>query len=170
MEVWDLYTCDRVKTGETHVRGEALPKDRYHLVVHVWICNSKGEYLISRRAADRPSFPGMWECVGGSVLAGEDSLHGAMREAKEEVGAELAAGNGELVFTRTRGTIDSRAFQDILDVWRFRHDGEVDLTRATTAEVSEIQWMQPGEVLRLIAEGGMVPTLHYFGEIIHNKG
>ena len=47
MEVWDLYTEGRIKTGETHLRGTALPKNRFHLVVHVWIVNAKGEYLIS---------------------------------------------------------------------------------------------------------------------------
>ncbi len=31
----------------------------------------------------------MWECVGGSVVKGEDSMQGAIREAKEEVGVEL---------------------------------------------------------------------------------
>ena len=31
----------------------------------------------------------MWECVGGSVVKGEDSLLGAIREAKEEVGVDL---------------------------------------------------------------------------------
>ena len=41
MEVWDLYTEGRIKTGETHLRGTALPKDRFHLVVHVWIVNAK---------------------------------------------------------------------------------------------------------------------------------
>lgn len=40
----------------------------------------------------------MWECVGGSVLAGEDSLTGAVREVKEEVGLELAPEQGILVF------------------------------------------------------------------------
>lgn len=47
MELWDLYTKDRVLTGETHVRGQPLPAGRYHLVVHVWIRNAKGQYLIS---------------------------------------------------------------------------------------------------------------------------
>ena len=32
MELWDLYTRDRMPTDETHIRGEKLPPDRYHLV------------------------------------------------------------------------------------------------------------------------------------------
>ena len=70
MELWDLYDKNRHFTGLDHVRGEEIPQGYYHLVVHVWIRNSRGEYLISQRSADRPTFPLMWECVGGSVLKG----------------------------------------------------------------------------------------------------
>ena len=73
-EIWDLYDENRELLGKDHVRGEQLPIDGYHLVVHVWIRNSKGEYLISQRSANRPTFPLMWECVGGSVVKGEDRL------------------------------------------------------------------------------------------------
>ena len=88
-EIWDLYNENRELLGKDHIRGEQLPIDGYHLVVHVWIRNSKGEYLISQRSANRPTHPLMWECVDGSVVKGEDSLQGALREAKEEVGVDL---------------------------------------------------------------------------------
>ena len=39
-EIWDLYNENRELLGKDHVRGEQLPIDRYHLVVHVWIRNS----------------------------------------------------------------------------------------------------------------------------------
>ena len=42
MEFWDLYTEDRVLTGKIHLRGQEIPENMYHLVVHVWIRNSKG--------------------------------------------------------------------------------------------------------------------------------
>ena len=78
-EIWDLYNENRELLGKDHVRGEQLPIDGYHLVVHVWIRNSKGEYLISQRSANRTAFPLVWECVDGSVLKVEDSLQGALR-------------------------------------------------------------------------------------------
>ena len=56
-EIWDLYNEKRELIGKDHVRGEQLPIDGYHLVVHVWIRNSKGEYLISQRSANRTKFP-----------------------------------------------------------------------------------------------------------------
>ena len=80
MEKWDLYTKYREKSGKEQIRGEKIPNGFYHLVVHVWIRNCKGEYLISQRSVSRPTFPLMWECVGGSVLMGESSIDGALRE------------------------------------------------------------------------------------------
>lgn len=123
MEVWDLYTEGRIKTGETHLRGTALPKNRFHLVVHVWIVNAKGEYLISQRAASRPSYPLMWECVGGSVLRGESSVDGAVREVKEEVGIDLSPAAGILVDSEVRKIVNGTVFNDIKDVWLFPYDG-----------------------------------------------
>ena len=157
MELWDLYTRDRVCTGETHIRGEKLPPEHYHLVVHVWIRNSRGEWLISQRAASRPTFPLMWESVGGSVTAGEDSLTGAIREAKEEVGVDLDPTLGRLVNSTVR-----EHFQDIKDDWVFIHDGTIDLSNATTDEVADMRWMTVAEIRRLYDTGELVHTLGYF--------
>ena len=157
MELWDLYTRDRVLTGETHIRGNKLPPERYHLVVHVWIRNSRGEWLISQRAASRPTFPLMWESVGGSVTAGEDSLTGALREAKEEVGVDLDPAQGKLVNSTIRDHV-----QDIKDVWVFLYDGDIDLRRATTDEVADMRWMTVEEIRALYDAGELVHTLGYF--------
>lgn len=157
MELWDLYTRDRQMTGETHIRGEKLPAERYHLVVHVWIKNSRGQWLISQRAANRPTFPLKWECVGGSVTAGEDSLTGAIREAKEEAGVDLDPVQGKLVNSTVR-----EHFQDIKDDWVFLYDGLIDLRNATTDEVADMRWMTVEEIRALYDTGELVHTLGYF--------
>ncbi len=162
MEVWDLYTEDRKITGKEHIRGEELPDNLYHLVVHVWIKNTKGEYLISQRSANRPTFPLMWECVGGSVLKGETSIDGAIREAKEEVGVELLPGNAKLVFSKVRKILDGKKFNDIVDVWQFQYDDEVILKNATTDEVEKTVWMNRSEILDLFEQKKLVDTLKYF--------
>ena len=157
MELWDAYTIDRKLTGKTLVRGEPIPAGLFHLVVHVWIQNSRGEYLISQRAANRPTFPLMWECVGGSVTKGEDSLLGALRETKEEVGVDLTPEAGQVLFTRTRPD-----FGDIMDVWLFQYDGPVILANATTDEVAQVRWMTPAQIRELWDAGKFVETLGYF--------
>ena len=35
MELFDLYTKDRVKNGRTMVRGEPVPEDCYRIVMEV---------------------------------------------------------------------------------------------------------------------------------------
>lgn len=162
MEIWDLYDEKRKLTGRTHIRGEELPDGCYHLVVHVWIRNSRGEYLISQRAADRPTYPLKWECVGGSVIKGEDSLHGALREVKEEVGISLPAESGRVVYTKTRGYVDGRRFNDIMDVWLFEYDGDVDLANADTKEVADTRWLKTADIRKLYNDSELVDTLGYF--------
>lgn len=164
MEIWDLYNERRELTGRDHVRGEAVPQGYYHLVVHVWIRNSEGEYLISQRSADRPMFPLLWECVGGSVLKGEDSLAGALRETKEEVGLDVCPESGRILFSHIRGNIDGQYFGDIMDVWLFEYDGPVSLEQATTKEVAQVTWMSKAQIKELFDAGKFVPTLFYFFE------
>lgn len=162
MELWDLYNENREFTGKTHIRGQEIPQGFYHLVVHVWIRNRKGEYLISQRSAARPTFPLMWECVGGSVTKGESSLTGALREAKEEVGIDLLPEMGHVVFSKVRGVIDGQYFGDILDVWLFEYDGPVSLENATTDEVAQTVWMNREQIRQLHDSGKLVHTLDYF--------
>lgn len=162
MEIWDLYNEHRELTGRDHIRGEKVPQGFYHLVVHIWIRNSKGEYLISQRSADRPAYPLMWECVGGSVTKGEDSLTGALRETKEEVGLTLSPEVGKLVYSVVGRVVNGVKFTDIVDVWLFEYDGPVSLEQATTKEVAQTVWMTREQIRELFDTGKMVHTLSYF--------
>lgn len=162
MEIWDLYDENRNCLGRTHIRGEALPEGSFHLVVHVWITDGNGNYLISQRAASRPTFPLKWECVGGSVVAGENSLTGALRETKEEVGVDLDASGGKILFTKVRSVINGKSYNDIMDVWLFRYEGSVDLANATTDEVAQVKWMTVEEIKALDKSGDLVENLRYF--------
>lgn len=162
MEKWDLYTKYREKSGKEHIRGEKIPEGFYHLVVHVWIRNQKGEYLISQRSFRRPTFPLMWECVGGSVLKGESSIEGAVREVKEEVGLDLEQSAGKLLFSKICGTLDGKVFNNIMDVWLFNYNGEVHLEDATTDEVADCKWMTVPEIRQLYKEKKLVQAMEYF--------
>ena len=162
MELWDLYNERRELTGRDHIRGEEVPQGFYHLVVHIWIRNSKGEYLISQRSADRPAYPLMWECVGGSVTKGEDSLTGALRETKEEVGLTLSPEDGKLVYSVVGRVVNGVKFTDIVDVWLFEYDGPVLLDQASTKEVEQTAWMTKEQIRALYDTGKLVHTLGYF--------
>ena len=161
MEIWDLYDKNRVLTGKTHTRGKIIPEGSYHLVVHAWLRAPDGRYLMSRRAPSREKFPLMWECVGGSVIQGEDSYLGAVREVYEEVGIDLSGRKGKVLYTKVRDFIDGKVFRDIVDVWLFDLEaGEKEnLGAAPTDEVCECRFMTKAQILALNDVGMLVPTL-----------
>ena len=65
MEKWDLYTRNRELTGREQIRGEAIPEGFYHLVVHVWLKNRRGQYLF-KTVGGQANTPHCKECTGGS--------------------------------------------------------------------------------------------------------
>lgn len=158
MELWDLYDKERKKTGKTLERGMPIPKGYYHLCVSVWIVNSKGEFLLSQRHPDK-KYPLLWECTGGSVLAGEDSLEGALREVKEELGIVLEPKDGKVIYQTRREDI-----QDFYDAWLFHHDAEIEDLQLQETEVIGAKWVDQKGLLELYNEGKLHPLLDYMLE------
>ena len=144
-EIWDVYDKNRNKTGRFHRRGDPLKDGDYHLVVHIWTRNSQGEYLITKRAAHK-GFPNMWECTGGSALAGDDSLTAALREVKEETGLSLDAENGECIHSYMRD-------YGFVDVWLFQHDFSLDDVVLNADETVDKMCVSPEKIRELIDEG-----------------
>lgn len=121
-----------------------------------------GEYLISQCSANRMTFPLIWECVGGSVVKGEDSLQGALREAKEEVGVDLLPEKGQVILSDIKRIEFGKVVNKIVDVWLFDYDGEVDLGNAITDEVAQVAWMNRSQIKELFDADMFVETLEYF--------
>ena len=86
MELFDLYDKEGNMLEKKMERGGTNSSGEYHLVVHIWIKNSEGKYLIQQRNKETDRIPGQWACTGGAVTSGEDSLTGAIRETEEELG------------------------------------------------------------------------------------
>lgn len=157
-EYWDLYDRDRNRTGELHLRGEKIPGGRYHLVVQVWVRDAGGRFLISRRHPDKP-FGLFWECTGGSVTAGEDSITGALREVKEELGIELSPGDLSLIRQECR-----ERYRDFVDNYVARWNGSIADLSLQAEEVVDAKWATYAELCAIDDAGGLVPTLKYFRE------
>lgn len=165
MEIWDLYDEYKNKLNETHIRGKELPNNKYHLVVHVWIKNKDGKYLISKRSKNRKTFPGYWETTGGSVLKDENSLEASTRESFEELGILLDSKKGKLIKTNIRKIINGKKFNDIVDIYLFEYNGEVNLEKATTDEVEDYTWATKEDIKILFEKGIFVKTLDYFFDL-----
>lgn len=162
-EEWDLYDAKRNKTGYTLVRGKPIPAGYYHLVVSVWILNSRGEYLLSQRNPDK-QYPLCWECTGGAVLAGESSLDGAVREVWEELGIELNPTKGRRIFQIRR-----EGMQDLYDVWVFHKDISVSELTLQKTEVVDARWVTAEELMVMKQNGKLHPLLDVSNVIMTNE-
>ena len=140
MELWDVYDENRNKTGALHRRGEPLGPGEHHLVVEIWTLDEQGRVLLTRRDL-RKHFGGLWECTGGSALAGEDSRTAVRRELREETGLDLGDAEPELLGTtktETRAFVDTYAVVlpfDLRDV-RLQEGETID---ARLAEFDEVE-------------------------------
>lgn len=152
-ELWDIYDINRKPTGRTVERGKPMKQGEYHIVVNVWIRNSKGEWLISRRTPNK-HFPLLWEPTGGLAVSGESSFDAAIRETREELGVELDPEKGTLFVSAKR---QYKEFPDFLDVWVFEHDCSIDSITLQPGETCGAMWASSAEIKKLAADRKFVP-------------
>lgn len=152
-EFWDVYDKDRKLTGRTVERGKPMAQGEYHIVVNVWIRNSKGRWLISKRTVNK-HFPLLWEPTGGSAVAGESSFDAALRETREELGVELDPEKGKLFTTALR---QYKEFPDFLDVWVFEHDCDIENVIFQPGETCGAMWATSAKIKQLVKNGEFVP-------------
>lgn len=98
MELWDLYDSERRPLNRTHMRGEAFAEGEYYVCAEVWVRNSKGEFLITKRHPNKKA-GNLWEFTGGGTLAGESTKQSAGRELQEETGIQAKESELQLFVT-----------------------------------------------------------------------
>lgn len=143
MELWDAYDAMGRKTGGTLVRGQEIPQGLYHLVVHIWYRNGKGELLVQRRALSRELAPGLWACTGGSAVQGEGIEEALVRESNEEVGINPNLSRSVQALSYT--TRDS-----ITQVYIVPYEGDPKQLRLQEEEVMDAKWITPQQLRGLI--------------------
>lgn len=159
-ELWDIYDANKKKTGKLCRRGiDKLQKGEYHIVVNAIILNSKNEILMSKRAKHKQSFPLLWEFAGGSILAGETSLEGVLREVKEELGIEFSVQQA-IFFKEIRR---EKALPDFKELWLFQKDIAIKDICFTDGEAIDAKWVSINEFLQMYQKGEIVPSI-CFGE------
>ena len=151
MEIWDLYDKNRRLTGNTMERGANVAEGFYHLVVEIWTISEDGKMLLTKRHESKP-YGLLWECTGGSAVAGEDSLTGALRELREETG--LAPKPGELTFV---GTLIRK--HSIVDTYLYIHEPNLSEVVFQDGEVIDAKIVNIDEFEKMNEDGIIVPSV-----------
>jgi len=150
MELWAVLDEHGNKTGKIIERGTELERGEYRLLVDVWIINENNEFLISKRIPTKQPFPGKWNPVCGSVIAGEDSISGALRETKEELGITLNPQNGRLVkrFITWKTAI--------IDVWLFSQAVDINSVVLQKEETDDVMWATSSLVKQIVDKNDFI--------------
>lgn len=89
MEICEVVDEFGAPTGKVVPRGTELAAGEFYPVVHIWIKDKAGNFLIQQRAGHLIVGPGIWATTVGYIQTGEESLAGAVREVEEELGLQL---------------------------------------------------------------------------------
>ena len=145
MEKRNLYDENRKLTGETIFKGEEIPKDKYIVVVLIFIQNSKGEFLIQKRSARKN---GKYATTGGHTKSGESSIQGIITEVEEEIGLKLNPKDLKLYFSGKSEA--ERVFWD--DYYVKMDIQDIKQLKLQEDEVSSIEWLSENEIINLVKQ------------------
>ena len=159
-EIWDIYDINKNKTGRFHQRGIPLKKNEYHIVIHAWVVNSNNEVIITKRHKNKKICPNKWECTEGSILAGEESIDGVIRELKEEIG--LSFEKEEAVFLTS---FILKRVKTIIDSYMFRRDVKIEDLTLQENEVSDVMIVNKEKYLEMCKSGEIISSIRYFYDI-----
>jgi 8-oxo-dGTP pyrophosphatase MutT (NUDIX family) len=147
MEVFDLYDSQFNKLQKKMIRGGTNQEGEYHLVVHIWFKNSKGQFLIQQRNKQEDSVPYQWAATGGAAIAGDSSIEAAIRETKEELGLTLRKDQLKLV---KRYFIDHHISNYITDLYIVKEDILIEDLIIDTLEVRDVAYKTMSEIKEMI--------------------
>ena len=148
MEYWDLYDSERKPLGRTHLRGDKFEDGEYYVCCEIWVMNSEGLFLTTKRHPDKKA-GNQWEFTGGGTLAGETTLKSAVRELSEETGISVSENELQLLTTYAH----KNYFQDI---YLLKKDVPIEELVLQPNEVVDAKWSSDEEIQKMIDSGEFV--------------
>ena len=154
-ERWDLYDAEDKPTGEVILRGERIPKGRYHRVVEAWLRTKDGHFILQKRSKKKKNFPGFWSCTAcGSVQQGEEPEEAMIREMAEEMGITLSRDD----LTLDRIIIEFPAHYYIYKIEKDVREQDVVID---PEEVDDFIFLTADQLPRWIEEQNMTKLAYY---------
>lgn len=132
------------------VRGvvHQKPYKIWHAIVNIWIVNSLGQILCTRRSSSVSGNPNKWQTyVGGHVRSDSSFAETARRELAEEVGLEAGDGNLRLIEKNRR-----EDFMHVFESYALLDDAAAKKIHFDDGEISEARWFYFNEYQQSKAE------------------
>ena len=127
----------------------------FHLVVGIILVNKKGQSLITKRHSNK-NYGGKWEWQGGSVVAGENSLEGAIRELAEESG--ITVEKNEIVY---KGSVTVPYSHTIYDSYFAQRDFSHEDITLQDGETVDYKLASFNDIHEMIQNGQFLDFLYY---------
>lgn len=153
MEYFDIIDEDGNITGEVVERAEVHKKGLCHKSIFIWIMNSRNELLIQKRSATKDNDPNMWTIsVTGHLSQGENSINGALKELKEEIGIFVDKRDLQYLFTvkEYKEYRPDYIDNELVDVFIVKKDIDIKNLKIQKEEVSDVKFIQYEELEKMI--------------------
>ena len=140
-----LRPAGELPKSQVHHRATPL-----HLAFSCYVFDDAGRLLLTRRAASKLTWPGVWtNTCCGHPLPGESSEQAARRRLREELGLRLVRSAVALPEFRYRAVApDGMVENEFCPVLVGAVDGS---PQPDPAEVLETRWVSWAEVVRLVS-------------------
>lgn len=122
-----------------------------HLAFSCYVINSRGEFLLTRRARTKPTWPGTWtnSCCGHPA-PGEPLDQAVLRRLKQELGITAASVDVILPSFRYQAVMPNGVMEnEMCPVTRVMHDGPV---HADASEVDDHRWIPWPEFIQAVGD------------------
>ncbi|MGM5481825.1 MAG: NUDIX hydrolase [Nanobdellota archaeon] len=150
----DVLDYNGKQIGINKKRSEIHRGGLWHWAVHVWIVNSKNQFLIQKRSKNVETSSGYWTIsVSGHVKSGQRILNAAKEELNEELGINVK--ETELEFFSEYKKSKYHPETDITDnefnhIYILKKDVESDCFNLDSNEVEQVRFVCSKELKKMI--------------------
>lgn len=161
IEYWDVYDKNRVFQNRTVARGLPFKEGEYYVCCEIWFTNSNGEMLITQRNPNKKA-GGLWEFIGGGVLAGETTSKAAVREVKEEIGIDITENELNYIY-------EYKHKNYFMDIYSVNKDFDVSNIELDENETVNAKWISRQDLQETIDSGEFVRSVAQRYDILKDK-
>ena len=147
-ELLDIYDENNQSLGFTKPRFLVHQDGDWHRVVHVYVINDQGQYLVHLRSPYKDLKPDCWDThFGGHLTSGMNYEQGAITEIEQEIGLKI---NPQLLITGDIVKHSSSFNKEHGQRYFYRFNGKLSELSFNDNEVIAVKWLSFAEIMKTI--------------------